>query len=112
MSRQKMLTAEIIKKTPGLYATEGTTWANKKATAKFFNPCGSGTWYMIEMDKETDECFGMCHIHEWEAGYFSIKELEKIKLRFGLYIERDIYFTPCKLSEIAELKNYLREQVA
>ena len=112
MARQKMLTAEIIKKTPGLYATEEVEMPNKKATARFFNPSGTGTWYMIEMDQKTGECFGMCHIHEWEAGYFSIKELESIRLRFGLYIERDIHFTPCKLSEIKELRHYLRVKVA
>ena len=35
-----------------------------------------------------------------EFGYFTLKELENIKLPFGLTIERDIYFEPTKLNEL------------
>lgn len=36
-----------------------------------------------------------------EYGYVSLNELQSIKTRpFGLGIERDIYFKPCKVSEI------------
>ena len=35
-----------------------------------------------------------------EFGYFTLKELESIKLPFGLTIERDIYFEPTKLNEL------------
>lgn len=61
--------------------------------AKFFNPCGSQTWYATEYDKETNICFGYVTgmaFDEW--GTFSIEELEALKLPFGLKIERDIYF--------------------
>ena len=35
-----------------------------------------------------------------EFGYFTQKELESIRLPFGLRIERDIYFEPTKLNEL------------
>lgn len=94
----KLITNEIRKKTPYLYDTENEN--NKIATAKFFNPCGVGTWYLIELDKDNDYAFGFVDLHEKEFGYFSIKELESIKLHFGLTIERDKYFTPKEIKEI------------
>ena len=69
--------------------------------AKFFNPCGSATWYATEYDKENEICFGYVTgmaFDEW--GTFSIKELESIKLPFGLGIERDIYFKENRFKEI------------
>lgn len=61
--------------------------------AKFFNPCGSQTWYATEYNPDENICFGYVtgmHVDEW--GYFSIEELQSIKLPFGLGIERDLYF--------------------
>lgn len=107
--RQKMLTAEIIKKTPALYATEEIKIVDKIATAHFFNPCGIGDWYMIEKDQNSTTAFGLCHLHEWELGYFDIAELESTRLKWGLYIERDSHFTPRKLSEIHEVEKYLQQ---
>ncbi|MBN8643470.1 MAG: DUF2958 domain-containing protein [Flavobacteriales bacterium] len=69
--------------------------------AKFFNPCGSATWYATEYDKENKICFGYVTgmaFDEW--GTFSIEELESIKLPFGLGIERDIYFKETRFKEI------------
>jgi hypothetical protein len=69
--------------------------------AKFFNPCGSETWYAIAYNPETKICYGyVTGMWEDELGDFSITELESVKLPFGLYIERDRYFTPCRLSTI------------
>lgn len=101
MARQKMLTAEIIKKTPALYAQDGKG-QEAIAYAKFFNPCGSHTWYMSEYDPTEGRAFGkvvsqMCP--EGELGYFSIPELQAIKLQFGLYIERDLHFKPKPLKD-------------
>lgn len=96
----KLLTAAIIKKlekTP-LYSTK-----NKDVTpilVKFFNPCGSGTWYAVEAkffatdDGRGDwQFFGLCDIHEKELGYFLLSELQSVKLSFGLRIERDMHFS-------------------
>jgi len=97
--RQKMLTKEILKAVPKLYAQDGKGM-EAIAYAKFFNPCGDGTWYMTEYDPIEGRAFGKVVMHgESELGYFMIPELEAIKLRFGMYIERDIHFSPTPLKD-------------
>lgn len=104
----KLLTAAIIKqleKTP-LYSTEKQDVA--PVLVKFFNPCGAGTWYVLEASKTCDDCgavkcecpnrtedwmfFGLADLHEKELGYFTLSELQSVRLPFGLRIERDPYF--------------------
>ena len=70
------------------------------AFVKFFNPCGIGTWYLSELDPETNIAFGLCDLGYPELGYVSIDELKETDVGFGLKIERDMYFTPKKLSEL------------
>ena len=91
----KLLTAAIVKqleKTP-LYSTEKQDVA--PVLVKFFNPCGSGTWYVLEAEKQEDGdwyFFGLADLHEKELGYFTLSELQSVRLPFGLRIERDMYF--------------------
>ena len=71
--------------------------------AKFFNPTGAGTWYATEYDAERRVFFGYVsifgdHCDEW--GTFSLDELEAFKGHFGLGIERDLYWTERKASEV------------
>lgn len=96
----KLLTKEIIKKIPKLYSTENIPLSEKKVVCKFFNPCGVGTWYVIEGQEEEGDFifFGLVDLHEKEFGYFSLNELQAIKLPFGLRIERDIHFSAKKVS--------------
>lgn len=77
--------------------------------AKFFDPCGSATWYSTEYEPESNTCFGYVtglFVDEW--GSFSINELESIELPFGLTIERDIHTDEKPISklvpELAQLK--------
>ena len=74
-----------------------------KAVVKLFNPVGRGTWYLSELDPETNVAFGLCCVHEKELGYVSIDELQSLKLPLGLSIERDVLF---KMNEhtLEELK--------
>ena len=70
---------------------------------KFFNPCGSQTWYVLEGEKIGDDYRFFVLFDDTtnrEYGYVMLSELEKIRLPFGLTIERDIYFTPCKVKDI------------
>jgi hypothetical protein len=100
----KLLTKEIEKGLPALYATEEVDTADKVLVAKFFDPCGRGTWYAVERDPASNNCFGYCvsplgpDCDEW--GYFSLTELEGVRTRFGLGIERDTSWRPCKFSEM------------
>ena len=73
---------------------------NALVIAKYFNPCGSQTWYATEYDSELNNCYGYVtgmYVDEW--GYFSIDELEQLALPFGLTIERDIHFTEKSISQ-------------
>ena len=82
---------------PSLYATERdsdpTVWV------KLFTPDSSWSWYLIEWDGD-DRCFGFVIGHEQELGYFSLAELKGVRGGLGLPIERDLYFTPCPLSNV------------
>jgi len=79
---------------------------NKKdpvVIVKFFNPAGAGTWYATEYDPETKEFFGYVSIFgDWndEWGWFSLEELQNYRGKFGLGIERDLYFDEKRISEV------------
>jgi hypothetical protein len=63
--------------------------------AKFFNPTGASIWYASEYDPKTRTFFGYVSIFgDWndEWGYFSLDELQSYRGKFGLGIERDLYF--------------------
>jgi len=95
----KLLTQEIRKKLPPLYSQEDK---GGKAVAylKMFTPDSSYTFFATEFDGE-DTFFGLVDGHEKELGYFSLKELESVRGGLGLPIERDLYWTPKTLEEIA-----------
>lgn len=89
----KLITKEIenkIAKYP-LYSQDGKG-LKAKVIAKFFNPCGRGTWIATEGEKQPDGTylfFGYACIYEWEWGYFTQKELEEYRGPLGVGIERD-----------------------
>ena len=62
---------------------------------KFFDPCGAATWLITQMDPdEPDILFGLCDLGLGfpELGSVPLSELESVKGRLGLGIERDLYF--------------------
>ena len=63
-----------------------------KVVVKLFNQTGIGTWWLSELDPDTNIAFGVASIHEKEMGYIDLKELKEYKGQFGLGIERDKYF--------------------
>ena len=93
----KLLTKEILSKLPPLYSQENNP--DPTVQVKFFDPCGSWTWYGIEFDGK-DQFFGLVDGFEEELGYFSLSELASVKNKMGLGIERDRYFKPKPLSEV------------
>lgn len=104
MASMKLLTDEIIASLPALYETEDTRLEDKQWIVKFFNPTGSGVWYICEGNREDNgdwTLFGWCDpgLGYPELGYVMLSELESIKLPLGLTIERDIFFdNPTTLS--------------
>ena len=74
-----------------------------KAVLKLFNPTGIGTWYLSELDEDTNNAFGLCCIQEKELGYVNLNELLEFKGQMGLGIERDRWFKPKTLDECKSL---------
>jgi DUF2958 family protein len=95
-----LLTTAIRRKLPPLYANEeqGT---DALAIVKFFTPDSSWTWYASEFDGE-DLFFGLAVGVEPELGYFSLSELQAVRGKLGLPVERDRFFTPTPLRELLE----------
>lgn len=104
----KLITKEIeeaIKNTP-YGSTEDVELDDKKVIARFFNPTGAGTWYVLENDdwENGRVVFGAATLgYGLELGSISIDELESLKLPLGLTIERDISVEPFK-STLGELR--------
>ena len=99
MKKQKLLLDSQYKKLVANHkAQDGTK--TFKAVVKLFNPTGIGTWYLSELNPETNVAYGLCEIFEKELGYVSIDELSSYKGAFGLGIERDKYWTPKKLEAL------------
>jgi hypothetical protein len=87
----KLLTKEILAKLPALYANDGKNPEDVKVIVKFFHPASSWSWFATEYDPKERLFFGFVRGHEGELGYFSLDELESVKVR-GLGIERDKWF--------------------
>lgn len=97
----KMMTKKLAKKIPPLRATEFEE--NPMVVAHYFNPTGIGDWYVLEGEQRDDGdwlFFGLVNLFEKEYGYFTLKEIEGVKLPFGMKIERDLYWTPVNVSEV------------
>lgn len=94
----QLLTPELRNRLPKIGATEEQGEC-AFALVKFFTPDGPGTWYVSEFDGE-DLCYGLVVMHGPEFGYFSLRELQRLKGMFGLPVERDLYFVPMPLGEL------------
>jgi hypothetical protein len=66
---------------------------------KFCYPDFGWTWYGIEFDGE-DIFFGLVDGFELEFGTFSLSELLANRGTLRCEIERDLYFTPKRVSEL------------
>ncbi len=104
----KLLTQEIRKKLPPLYSQDGKG-GQAVAYVKYFTPSSSWTWYATEGEPVLDESgqevdfkfFGLVDGHDRELGYFVLSELESVCGPMGLPIERDLWWRPKTLAEIA-----------
>ena len=73
---------------------------------KLFLPDGAATWLLTETDPEdADIAFGLCDLGMGspELGTVRLSELESVRGRLGLAVERDLHFTPTgRLSSYAD----------
>ncbi len=71
--------------------------------AKFFDPCGSWTWYAMNQDPEDPSyLWGLVKGFEVEMGSFSLDELQGYKGPLNIGIERDLFFKPLPAKEVWE----------
>ena len=106
----ELLTQELKKQLPPLYSQENEK--DPMVICKFFHPLSPWTWYAYEgspvdadgyydTDKEKVDFlfFGWVNGDFPELGYFSLSEMQDINVG-GLGMERDLHFTPKRLSEV------------
>ena len=70
-----------------------------RPVVKLFTPNAGATWLLTEIDPDDqDRAFGLCDLGQGfpELGYVSLQELEALRGRWGLPIERDLYFRGAK----------------
>ena len=61
---------------------------------KLFTPDGGATWLLTELDDDGDTAFGLCDLGMGfpELGCVSLAELQSVRGKLGLPVERDIHF--------------------
>ena len=109
----ELLPEEVRKQLPPLYSQEHET--DPMVYVKYFHPLSPWTWYAYEgspvdeygyYDTDKDKVdflfFGWVNGDFPELGYFSLSELASVSV-MGLGIERDLHFTPMRLSEVKKL---------
>ena len=99
----KLLTEEIKQTLPKLYSQDENP--DPMVPVKYFTPDSSWTWFILEGSQQEDGdwlffCKAVSHLcPEGELGYVTLSELEQVRGSLGLGVERDLYWTPKKLSE-------------
>ena len=101
----KLITKQIEKrfeKYP-LYSQDGKG-NNATIICKFF--LANYTWYVLEAQKQPNGDYLFYGIvdngRERERGYFSLSELESLRVWGCVKVERDMYFDPVKVSDCNE----------
>ena len=94
----QLLTKEIKTKAEKQYK-DGSDMS-QEVVAKFFDPVGSVTWYLMNKDPESGYCWGIVDGMAVEMGSFGLDELQSYTGHFGLGIERDVSFSPVEANII------------
>ena len=85
------------------------------AVVKLFNSVGVGTWWISELDPNTNVAFGYANLNDpmnAELGYVDIAELERIKGWGGLGVERDKFFSPVPMQKVIDqVKSSLQKEL-
>ena len=95
----KLISSDLITTIPDLYSREDE--ADPICHIKLFTPDANWTWYLTELSIEDgDTCFRYVVGLDSELGYFSLSEVEAVRGKLNLPVERDLGFSPTKLSEV------------
>lgn len=97
-----LLPKTLESKFPKLGDTERLDPKDIPIIAKFFDPCGSWTWYATEGERVGNDFifFGLVRGFDNELGNFTLSELQEVKGPLGLGIERDLHFGKHTLAEV------------
>jgi hypothetical protein len=108
----KLLTAELLAKLEAQdpYGPKGPgrelTKEEEQVVCKFFTPDANWTWYAVSASQDPEsgdvQFFGLVDGLELELGYFWLSELEQARGKFGLPVERDLYWQPQSLFSLME----------
>lgn len=105
----KLITKPIERKLDRapLYTHDGKPACQVPVIVKFFDPTGRGAWYVTEAERGESgdwEFFGYCRSPLGpdcdEMGYFTLNQLQSVRGRFGLGIERDMHFDGRTLEDV------------
>ena len=102
----KLLNDELRARLPPLYSQEAAD--EPIVYAKFFLPGTNWTWYVTEGGQDGDEFrfFGFVVGLESEFGYFLLSELEEVRTKLGLGVERDLHFREGKLTDVVPASDH------
>ena len=95
----KLLTKKIKEQAIKQY-DEGSDM-EQMVVAKYFDAMGDWKWFLMNMHKDDDYCWGIVKGHEVEMGSFSMEELKSMQPR----LQRDLYFEPMKAKDVWEQLN-------
>ncbi len=89
-----LVTKEMLARLPALHTYEGHSPDSVPVPLRIFNPIGIGEWSFFESGREGDDImfFGWCSPLGRdcaELGYQSLRELESVRLPWGLRLEVD-----------------------
>lgn len=75
---------------------------------KYFTPDAAATWFIVdgeELENGDWRLFGFCDLG-WrdlaELGYVMLSELQEVRGKLGLAVERDLYFPPTTLQDVLD----------
>lgn len=106
----KLITKAIEKQLVKAYQDDPAGEKEQTVFVKLFYPAGAATWYFVAMDPEDKRLFGWADLTgdtgEW--GWTALSELEAFTGKFGLKIERDLYFKPCLVKDCKELQRMMK----
>ena len=97
----KLITKAIEAKAARVGRDETSPPEDREIIVKIFDPTGSGTWYATEYDPATRTFFGFVTglgFDEW--GYFSLDDLQSVRGRLGIGLERDRHFGQHTVGEV------------
>jgi hypothetical protein len=103
--QMELRTKELRERLPALYGHENAG-ADPIVHAKFFTPDAEWTWYVTEGSPDDDDFrfFGFVEGVESEWGYFLLSDLQAVRERLGLSVERDQHFVPVRFSRIPQVR--------